>query len=54
MSVGRRREMVDRKHPKLPIVRQCAPRFREGRLCWASAVPAFTTVPRRPRKRTCP
>ena len=24
MSLGRRREMVDRKHPKLPIVRQCA------------------------------
>ena len=24
MSPGRRREMVDRKHPKLPIVRQCA------------------------------
>ena len=23
MSLGRRREMVDRKHPKLPIVRQC-------------------------------
>ena len=24
MSLGWRREMVDRKHPKLPIVRQCA------------------------------
>ena len=24
MSPGRRREMVDREHPKLPIVRQCA------------------------------
>ena len=24
MSLGRRREMADRKHPKLPIVRQCA------------------------------
>ena len=24
MSLGRRREMVDRKHPNLPIVRQCA------------------------------
>ena len=24
MSPARRREMVDRKHPKLPIVRQCA------------------------------
>ena len=24
MSPGRRREMVDRKHLKLPIVRQCA------------------------------
>ena len=24
MSLGRRREMVDRKHPKLPIERQCA------------------------------
>ena len=24
MSPGWRREMVDRKHPKLPIVRQCA------------------------------
>ena len=32
MSPGRRREMVDREHPKLPLVRQCAPRFREGRL----------------------
>ena len=24
MSPGQRREMVDREHPKLPIVRQCA------------------------------
>ena len=24
MSPGRRREMVDREHPSLPIVRQCA------------------------------
>ena len=24
MNQGRRREMVDREHPKLPIVRQCA------------------------------
>ncbi len=24
MSPGRRREMVDREHPKLPVVRQCA------------------------------
>ena len=24
MSPGRRREMVDREHPKLSIVRQCA------------------------------
>ena len=24
MSPGRRREIVDREHPKLPIVRQCA------------------------------
>ena len=24
MSPGRRREMADREHPKLPIVRQCA------------------------------
>ena len=24
MSPGRRRKMVDREHPKLPIVRQCA------------------------------
>ena len=24
MSPGHRREMVDREHPKLPIVRQCA------------------------------
>ena len=24
MSLGRRREIVDREHPKLPIVRQCA------------------------------
>ena len=24
MSLVRRREMVDREHPKLPIVRQCA------------------------------
>ena len=46
MSPGRR-EMVDREHPKLPIVRQCAPRFREGRLCCCtSAVPALTIVPK--------
>ncbi len=25
MSPGRRRGMVDREHPKLPVVRQCAP-----------------------------
>ena len=24
MSPGQRRKMVDREHPKLPIVRQCA------------------------------
>ena len=24
MSPGRRREMVDREHPSLPVVRQCA------------------------------
>ena len=24
MSLGRRREMVDRGHPSLPVVRQCA------------------------------
>ena len=24
MSPGRRRKMVDREHPSLPIVRQCA------------------------------
>ena len=27
MSPARRRQMVDREHPKLPIVRQCAPAF---------------------------
>ena len=27
MSPSRRREMVDREHPSLPIVGQCAPRF---------------------------
>ena len=30
MSPGRRGEMVDREHPKLPIVR---------RLCWRQATP---------------
>ena len=25
MSPARRRQMVDRGHPKLPMVRQCAP-----------------------------
>ena len=24
MSLGKRREMVDREHPSLPVVRQCA------------------------------
>ena len=54
MSPARRRQMVDREHPKLPIVRQCSPRFRGGRLCWVSAAPVFTTVPGQPLKRTCP
>ena len=54
MSPNRRREMVYREHPSLPTVRQCAPRLRWGRLCWASAVPASTTVPGRSLKRTCP
>ena len=54
MSPGRRRGMVDLEHPKLPIVRQCAPRFRGGRVCWGWPVPASTTVPRPPRKRICP
>ena len=35
MSPARWRQMVDREHPKLPIVRQCAPRFCGGRLWWA-------------------
>ena len=30
MSPARRRQMVDREHPKLPIVRQFAPRLRGG------------------------
>ena len=37
MSPARRRQMVDREHPKLLIVRQCAPpppAFAGGRLCW--------------------
>ena len=28
MSPARRRQIVDREQPKLPMVRQCAPRFR--------------------------
>ena len=46
MSPGRRREMVDREHPSLPIVRQCA------LLGVTRSSP--TTVPRRLPKRTCP
>ena len=35
MSPARRRQMVDREHPKLPIVRQSLPpAFAGGRLCW--------------------
>ena len=46
MSLERRREMVDREHPKLPIVRQCT-------LLGVSR-PASTTAPRGLQKRTCP
>ncbi len=34
MSPARRREMVDREHPKLPMLQRCVPRFPGGRFCW--------------------
>ena len=46
MSPAQRRELVDRQHRSLSIVRQC--------VLWASAAPASTIVPRRPRNKTFP
>ena len=52
VSPGWRREMVDREHLLLSIARQCAPRFRGGRLCWEWPGPACIIDPRRPPART--
>ena len=46
MSPARRRQMVDREHPSLSLVRQCA-------LLGVSR-PDSTTGPGLPRRRTCP
>ena len=45
MSPAKRRELVDRQHQTLSIVRQCA--------LLGVIAPASTTVPRRPRSRAC-
>ena len=54
MSPAQRREMLEREHPSLSTLRQCALCFRGGRHCRASVVPASTMVLRGSRKRTCP
>ena len=46
MSPARRRQMVNREHPSLSLVRQCA-------LLGVSRSSVYT-VPGLPRKRTCP
>ena len=54
MNLAQRRGMVDREHLLLSIARQCAPRFRGGRLCWEWPVPACTIDPGKPPARTWP
>ena len=45
MSPARRRQMVDREHPSLSLLRQCA--------LLGGTVPASITDPGLPRQRTC-
>ena len=52
MSRARRREMVDREHPKLPIVQQCALLGVSRSSLYYR--PRAASVPGLPRKRTCP